>query len=83
MSILGIVVLLGLICMVISSGLMFIIGSIAQGAPGAVAIISVIVTWMVMAALSAMNSVISAVGYYELRMEKEGVGIEDIVAVFD
>jgi hypothetical protein len=42
-----------------------------------------IVTWLWTALIMAAQAVLTAVSYYHLRVVKEGVGIDDIAAVFD
>jgi hypothetical protein len=32
--------------------------------------------------LGALNATVAAVGYHDLRVAKEGVGVEDLVKVF-
>ena len=44
---------------------------------------TVIAEWFLTAASSALYAVISTVGYHDLRVAKEGIGIEQIAAVFD
>ncbi len=42
-----------------------------------------IVMWLWSALFMAAQAVLTAVGYYHLRVAKEGIGIDDIAAVFD
>ncbi len=42
-----------------------------------------LVSWVVDALFSAFTAILAAVGYYHLRMQKEGVEIETLAAVFD
>ena len=49
------------------------------GAPLGGAVLNVLVALFFM----ALSAVLSAVGYYHLRAEKEGVAIDDVVKVFD
>ena len=44
---------------------------------------SALATWLLSALFMAVQAVLTAVSYYYLRVAKEGVGIEDIAAVFD
>jgi hypothetical protein len=44
---------------------------------------SAVATWLLSALFMAVQAVLTAVSYYYLRVAKEGVGIEDIAAVFD
>jgi hypothetical protein len=44
---------------------------------------SALATWLLSALFMAVQAVLTAVSYYCLRVAKEGVGIEDIAAVFD
>jgi hypothetical protein len=44
---------------------------------------SAIATWLWSALFMAVQAVLTAVSYYYLRVAKEGVGIDDIAAVFD
>ena len=44
---------------------------------------SVVVSWILSAAIGAVFAVVSAVSYHDLRIAKEGVGAEQIAAVFD
>ncbi|WP_299399861.1 hypothetical protein [Pelagibius sp.] len=41
------------------------------------------VTWLMSAAITALGAVVSTVTYYHLRRLKEGIGIDEIAAVFD
>jgi len=41
------------------------------------------VSWLVAATISAFAASVTAVGYTTLRFAKEGVGIDEIAAVFD
>ena len=43
----------------------------------------VIAEWAVTALFGAFYAVVTAVSYHDLRVVKEGVGIEQIAAVFD
>ena len=44
---------------------------------------SALATWLLSALFMAVQAVLTAVSYYYLRVAKEGVGTEDIAAVFD
>ena len=44
---------------------------------------SIIVGWLLTALFMAAQAVLTAVSYYHLRVAKEGIGIDDIAAVFD
>jgi len=44
---------------------------------------SALATWLLSALFMAVQAVLTAVSYYYLRVAKDGVGIEDIAAVFD
>jgi hypothetical protein len=44
---------------------------------------STIASWLFAALFMAAQAVLTAVSYYHLRVAKEGVGIDDIAAVFD
>ena len=41
------------------------------------------ISWIVAAAIAAFAASVTAVGYTTLRFAKEGVGIDQIAAVFD
>jgi hypothetical protein len=49
------------------------------GAPAAATFVNVVVSLF----FAALSSVLTAVGYYSLRAEKEGFGISDLARVFD
>ncbi|HVM84997.1 MAG TPA: hypothetical protein VMW18_13995 [Candidatus Binatia bacterium] len=72
-------------------GLLFLVG-VAQGLVGFVAgligsiggtVLSQILDILVTVVFIAFTSVMTAVGYYYLRAEKEGIQIDDIARVFD
>ena len=42
-----------------------------------------VLLFLVSTVLAAVSAVTAAVGYYHLRAEKEGIGVDDIVSVFD
>ena len=46
-------------------------------------IFSLVVNFLVMAAITAYFAVVTAVCYHDLRAIKDGVGIQDIAQVFD
>lgn len=75
-GILGLLVIVVVVLWVIS----FVIGLLAM-ALGVV--VSQVINLAVMFVFMAFASVLSAVGYYHLRAEKEGVIIDDIARVFD
>jgi hypothetical protein len=52
---------------------------------GAVALdsLTIVAGWILSAALMTVQAVLIAVSYYHLRVAKEGVGIDEIAAVFD
>jgi hypothetical protein len=52
---------------------------ILNGAPLGGAVLNILVALFFM----ALSAVLSAVGYFYLRAEKEGVAVEDVVKVFD
>ena len=60
-------------------------GLVSIGGVGRIGIeqATTIVTWLWAALIMAGQAVLTAVSYYYLRVAKEGVGIDDIVAVFD
>jgi hypothetical protein len=70
-------------------GFLFVLalGGLLLAVPGADQVLldqaSAIATWLWSALLMAAQAVLTAVSYYYLRVTKEGVGIEDIGAVFD
>ena len=45
--------------------------------------VTAVATWLLSALFMAVQAVLTAVSYYYLRVAKEGIGIEDIGAVFD
>ena len=45
--------------------------------------VTAVATWLLSALFMAVQAVLTAVSYYYLRTAKEGIGIEDIGAVFD
>ncbi len=76
----GIIVLLVLLQMV--SG--FVVLAIMGGTSGfGVSTTALIADWLLTAFFGALYAVVSTVGYYGLRATKEGVGIQQIAAVFD
>jgi len=77
----GIIVILWLINWVTNlvGGLLLLPFTLAGG--GSVA--GLIVTGVLVSIYLALNAVMSAVGYHDLRVAKEGFSIDDIAAVFD
>ena len=45
--------------------------------------VTAVATWLLSALFMAVQAVLTAVSYYYLRVAREGIGIEDIGAVFD
>lgn len=84
MQIFGIAVVLSLIgggVGLISAGMA---GAFASGmSPTTSVIMTSIVTTLITAATTALSAVASSVAYHDLRLEKEGVGIEDLLRVFE
>jgi len=77
--------LLGVFAVSLALGLAVGVG-IALFAGGDVVLINQMVTilmWLWTAFLMAAQAVLTAVSYYYLRVAREGVGIDDIAAVFD
>ena len=56
-------------------------GSLAAGDADTTAFL--VVSWIVSAVFGAVIAVVSAVSYHDLRIAKEGIGAEQIAAVFD
>lgn len=81
--------ILGFLFAVLGGGLLIVavivVGAELSAGIGAVALdwISIIAGWILSAALMATQAVLIAVSYYHLRVAKEGVGIDEIAAVFD
>jgi hypothetical protein len=74
--------ILGIVLLVFVTNLAssLVIGMIGQaGAVATAALLNVVVAL----AFSALSSVLTAVGYYALRAEKEGFGLADLARVFD
>lgn len=75
---------LGFLLAVVGGGvLIFGIGLSADLGAVAVDSISIVAGWILSAAFMATQAVLVAVSYYQLRVVKEGVGIDEIAAVFD
>jgi hypothetical protein len=80
---------LGFLLVVLGGGLLILaaifVGIGLSADLGAVAVdwISIIAGWILSAAFMATQAVLIAVSYYHLRVAKEGVGIDEIAAVFD
>lgn len=80
LSIFGIAVVFGIISVTTN----LILGGVANalighGSPWPLAVIHVLTS----SAVNALGAVVFAVSYYELRRTEEGIGIEDLVEVFD
>ena len=69
----------GLFVVAADDGLRYAVGVDQTG----IDLASTIVTWLWAALIMAGQAVLTAVSYYHLRVAKEGVGIDDIAAVFD
>ena len=74
----GIIMIILLLAVVVASIMAAIIDAATQS-PTVVSLIS----WVVTALFTALSAVVSAVSYHDLRIAKEGVGTEQIAAVFD
>ena len=77
--ILGLALIVGIAALVIS----FVIGKALQDPTGQVSTVGSIVQYAVLSVLTAFNSVLVAVGYYYLRVEKEGTDVNAIASIFD
>lgn len=76
-SVFGVMIVIVVAGLVVSLILQFILLSIAGF------YVYSIGSWVVQGVLGAFYAVTAAVGYYLLRVEKEGINIEDIAKVFD
>ncbi len=77
-QIFGIIVILTVVTLVAAFAIAFAI-IVSDAGPTILVLGNLIIT----AFFTALGAVISAVGYHDLRVVKEGVGIEEIAAVFD
>lgn len=71
-----------LITSIASIVVVFGVGAIVGGATGSVAV-GAIAAAIGLIAIQAFSSVMSAVIYYDLRMLKEGVGLDNLAKIFD
>lgn len=81
LDIFGLLVLLGLI-----QWLVLCVGNVATlGAATAMEspLVAALGTWSTAVFLAPLNASVTAVIYHDLRVQKEGVGIEELAAVFD
>jgi hypothetical protein len=76
-SIFGILIVIGIVLIVITTVLSFILLSAAGFTVYSIGV------WVIQALFSAFSATAAAVGYYFLRSTKEGVDIGDIAKVFD
>ena len=76
-SIFGILIVIGIVLIVITMILSFILLSAAGFTVYSIGL------WVIQALFSAFSATAAAVGYYYLRSTKEGVDIGDIAKVFD
>jgi hypothetical protein len=81
--------IVGFLFAVLGGGLLIVavilVGAELSAGIGVVALdwVSIIAGWILSAVLMATQAVLIAVSYYHLRVAKEGVGIDEIAAVFD
>ena len=78
----GLALLLGVIAA--GAGLGLLLGVIAAGFADSVLVWGgLILSLLISAFFTALSAVVSAVGYHDLRVIKEGIDVEQIAAVFD
>jgi hypothetical protein len=82
LRIFGLLVIIGIISGALTFGVSMIMG-LMMSAGGGSSIGFILVSALTSALVGLLQSVVTAVGYYYLRMDVEGLDVSEIVAVFD
>lgn len=76
--ILGLAIIVFILIWVFNWVVTFIAGTAVSGI-----VVTTIISYAVLAVVTAFNAVVGAVGYYYLRAEKEGIDVNEIARIFD